>query len=110
VPSDLETKAYQFTSSNYTPSTAGEVNEFRAGGRTALEPIVEPLLDGDATAFYLLANSGQIDTVEYAYVDGYEGLRVETFASEDVDGIKLRATLDFAAKAVDWRGMFKSKP
>lgn len=110
VPSDLETKAYQFTSSNYTPTTAGEVNEFRAGGRTALEPIVEPLLDGDATAFYLLANSGQIDTVEYAYVDGYEGLRVETFASEDVDGIKLRATLDFAAKVVDWRGMVKSKP
>lgn len=110
VPSDLETKAYQFTSSNYTPTEAGQVNEFRAGGRTALEPIVEPLLDSDPTAFYLLANSGQIDTVEYAYVDGYEGLRVETFASEDVDGIKLRATLDFAAKAVDWRGMVKSKP
>lgn len=110
VPSDLETKAYQFTSSNYTPTEAGQVNEFRAGGRTALEPIVEPLLDGDATAFYLLANSGQIDTVEYAYVDGYEGLRVETFVSEDVDGIKLRATLDFATKVVDWRGIVKSKP
>lgn len=110
VPSDLETKAYQFTSSNYTPTTAGEVNEFRAGGRTALEPIVEPLLDGDATAFYLLASSAQIDTVEYAYVDGYEGLRVETFVSEDVDGIKLRATLDFAAKAMGWKGMVKSKP
>lgn len=110
VPSDLETKAYQFTSSNYTPTTAGEVNEFRAGGRTSVEPIVEPLLDVDPTAFFLLASAGQVDTVEYAYVDGYEGLRVETFVSEDVDGIKLRATLDFATKATDWRGMVKSKP
>lgn len=109
VPSDLETAAYQFTSANYQPTAPGQVNEFRAGGRTALEPIVEPLLDASsATAFYLLAASGQVDTVEYAYVDGYEGLRIETFASEDVDGIKLRATLDFATKAVDFRGMVKS--
>lgn len=109
VPSDLETKAYQFTSPNYVPATPGAVNEFRTGGRTALEPVVEPLLDANsATAFYLLAASGQIDTVEYAYVDGYEGLRVETFTSEDVDGIKLRATLDFATKAVEHRGLAKS--
>lgn len=109
VPSDLETKAYQYTSPNYVPANPGDVNEFRAGGRTALEPIVESLLDANsATAFYLLGRSAQVDTVEYAYVDGYEGLRTETFASEDVDGVKLRATLDFAAKALEHRGMVKS--
>ena len=109
VGSDLETQAYQFTSPNYSPTEPGAVNEFRSGGRTALTPVVEPLLDAaSATAFYLLANSAQVDTVEFAYVDGYEGLRTETFASEDVDGIKLRATLDFAAKVMDYRGMAKS--
>lgn len=109
IPSDLETLAYQFTSPNYQPTKTGDINEFRTGGRTALEPIVEPLLDAiSPEAFFLLARAGQVDTVEYAYVDGYEGLRTETFASEDVDGVKLRATLDFAAKALDHRGMAKS--
>lgn len=109
VPSDLETLAYQYTSPNYQPTKSGDINEFRTGGRTALEPIVETLLDAvSPSEFYLLARAGQVDTVEYAYVDGYEGLRTETFASEDVDGVKLRASLDFAAKALDYRGMAKS--
>lgn len=109
VPSDLEQAAYTFTSSNYTPTNMADVNEFRAGGRTAVEPIVEPLLDEVSTAsWYMAARSGQIDTVEYAYVDGSEGVRTETFASEDIDGVKVRATLDFAAKVIDWRGVAKA--
>ena len=109
VPSDLEQAAYTFTSSNYSPTTMADVNEFRAGGRTAVEPIVEPLLDEVSTAaWYMAARSGQIDTVEYAYVDGSEGVRTETFASEDIDGVKVRATLDFAAKVIDWRGLAKA--
>ena len=109
VPSDLEQDAYTFTSSSYVPAKASDVNEFRAGGRTAVEPIVEPLLDEvSTTAWYMAASSGQIDTVEYAYVDGSEGVRTETFASEDIDGVKVRATLDFAAKVIDWKGLQKA--
>lgn len=109
VPSDLEQLAYQYTSGNYVPAKASDVNEFRAGGRTAVEPIVEPLLDEvSTTAWYMAASSGQIDTVEYAYVDGSEGVRTETFASEDIDGVKVRATLDFAAKVIDWKGLQKA--
>ena len=109
VPSDLEQLAYQFTSSNYVPAKAADVNEFRAGGRTSVEPVVEPLLDElSATAWFFAARSGQIDTVEFAYVDGSEGVRTETFASEDIDGVKVRATLDFAAKVIDWKGLHKA--
>lgn len=109
VPSDLETTAYQLTSANYTPAKQTDINEFAAGGRTAVEPVVEPLLDEkSATAWYMAASAGQIDTVEFAYVDGSEGVRTETFASEDIDGVKVRATLDFAAKAIDWKGLQKA--
>ena len=109
VPSELEQTAYAFTSSNYTPAKLTDVNEFRQGGRTAVEPIVEPILDEVSTAaWYMAARSGQIDTVEFAYVDGSEGVRTETFASEDIDGVKVRATLDFAAKVIDWRGLQKA--
>ena len=33
---DLEQVAYQFTSSQFVPAKSGDINEFRAGGRTAL--------------------------------------------------------------------------
>lgn len=109
VPTAQEQIAYQYTSSNYTPAKAGDVNEFRAGGRTAVEPIVEPLLDGNsATAWYLASNSGEIDTVEYCWLDGAEGVWIENEIGFDVDGMKVKARLDFAAKVVDHRGLWKN--
>jgi hypothetical protein len=108
-PAALEQTAYQLTSANYVPAKAGDVNEFRSGGRTALTPIIEPLLDASsATAWYLASDSGQIDTVEYCYLDGAEGPVIESDVGFDVDGISYKCRLDFAAKAVDYRGMYKA--
>lgn len=112
VPAALEQSAYQFTSSQYVPAAPANVNEFRAGGRTALEPIVEAYLDGTTngtTAWYLAADSGQIDTIEYCYLDGAEGMYMETQIGFDVDGIRLKGRLDFASAAIDWRGLYKNK-
>lgn len=108
VPAALEQTAYQLTSSNYTPSTKAEVNEFRAGGRTALTPIVEPILDGSsAKAWYLAAATSQVDTVEYCYLDGAEGPVIESQAGFETDGVNWKCRLDFAAKAIDSRGLYK---
>ena len=109
VPSALEQTAYQYTSANYVPAKPGDVNEFRQGGRTALEPVVEPILDANsATAWYLAADNAQIDTVEYCYLDGAEGPIIETEMGFEVDGISYKCRLDFAAKAIDHRGLLKS--
>lgn len=109
VPAALEQSAYQFTSTQYVPATKAEINEFRTGGRTALEPVVEPLLDASsATAWYLAAQNSQVDTVEYCYLDGAEGPVIESEMGFDVDGISYKCRLDFAAKAVDYRGLYKS--
>lgn len=109
VPAALEQTAYQLTSSNYVPATKGEINEFRSGGRTALEPVVEPLLDASsATAWYLAASNSQVDTVEYAYLDGAEGPVIESEMGFEIDGISYKCRLDFAAKAVDFRGLYKA--
>jgi phage head maturation protease len=108
VPAALEQTAYQLTSSNYVPAKATDVNEFRTGGRTALEPIVEPILDAaSAAAWYLASDSNQVDTVEYCYLDGAEGPVIETELGFEVDGISYKCRLDFAAKAVDHRGLHK---
>lgn len=108
-PASLEQLAYQLTSSNYVPAKGSDVNEFRQGGRTALEPIIEPILDANsATAWYLASDNGQIDTVEYCYLDGAEGPVIETDVGFETDGISYKCRLDFAAKAVDFRGLYKA--
>lgn len=109
VPAALEQTAYQLTSSQYTPATTGAINEFRSGGRTAVQPVIEPLLDGNsATAWYLAANSNQTDTVEYCYLDGFDSPVVETENSFSTDGVSMRCRHDFAVKAIDHRGLYKS--
>lgn len=105
----LEQTAYQLTSANYVPAQQSSINEYRAGGKTALTPIVEPLLgDGTATAWYAFADSAMIDTVEYRYVDGYEGPVIDTEQGFDVDGMRMKCRLDYAAAVIDWRGLQSS--
>ena len=109
VPATQEALAYQYTSANYVPTQPSGVNEFRAGGRTALEPIVEAVLDAaSTTAWYLAADNGAIDTVEYCYLEGAAGPVIESEPGFEVDGISYKARLDFAAKAIDYRGLYKN--
>lgn len=108
VPAALEQDAYQLTSSNYVPAKQSDTNEFRTGGRTAVEPIVEPILDGvSGVQWYLASNNSQVDTVEYCYLDGAEGPVIESQTGFETDGITWKCRLDFAAKAVDHRGLYK---
>jgi hypothetical protein len=105
VPAALEVKAQQYTSSAYVSAKSTDINPF-AG---ALVPIVEPRLDAaSATAWYLAADPAQIDTLEYCYLDGNEGVYIETRNGFEVDGMEIKARLDFAAKAIDHRGLFKN--
>jgi hypothetical protein len=109
VPATQEHLAYQFTSSQYVPAKSTDVNEFRAGGRTSIEPIVEALLDANsATSWYLAAGNETVDTVEYAYLDGAEGVQMGSRIGFNVDGVEIKASLDFAAAVVDHRGLSKN--
>ncbi len=109
APAALEQVVYQYTSANYVPATASAINEFRAGGRTALEPVIEPRLDAaSATAWYLAADPATVDTVEYCYLEGNEGVYTETRVGFEVDGVEMKVRHDFAAKALDYRGLFQN--
>ncbi|NYH13434.1 hypothetical protein GGD41_000662 [Paraburkholderia bryophila] len=104
VPAALETVAGQYTSNQYVPNQANQQNPFYS----TLTPIVEPRLDAvSTTAWYLAADPAAIDTVEYCYLEGEQGLYTEQDLDFDVDGLKVKARLDFAAKALDYRGLFK---
>lgn len=102
VPAELETLAAQFLAST-TPSTPGVMNPW--AGQLTLIP--EPRLTS-ALQWYFIASPSQIDTIEYAYLAGMEGPQISSYTDEDTDGVVIKATHCFGAKAIDWRGMYRS--
>jgi hypothetical protein len=106
VPTALETVAQQFTvQTNIIVTQQSNINPV---GPT-LTVVPEPRLDANSTAnWYLFSDPGMIDTIEYSYLEGQEGVYLETRMGFDVDGMELKAREDFAAKALDWRGMVKN--
>jgi hypothetical protein len=117
VPPGLETIADQFTTA-VTPASAGVVNPF--AGRLVV--ISEPRLEGgirsadlggtpiagDALAWYMTASLDQIDMINYGYLDGNDGPVLDTRLGFDIDGVEYKCREDFAAKAVEYRGMYKN--
>lgn len=104
VPAALEMAALQFTSAQFVAAAPGNINP---AVNTSLTPIVEPRL-ASATQWYLIADSAEVDTVEYAYLEGMESPQITTYTDEDTDGVVVKCTHNFGSKATDWRGMARS--
>ena len=77
----------------------------------SLTKIVEGRLDAagnGTTNWYMSVDPSQIDTIEYCYLEGQQGVYIETRQGFDVDGVEIKARLDFAAGAIDFRGLSKN--
>jgi hypothetical protein len=61
-----------------------------------------------AQPYYFSADPGQVDVIEISYLQGQEGVYLETKQGFEVDGIEIKARLDFAAKVLDYRGLYKN--
>ena len=106
VPAALELKAEQMVAQNIVPA---ETRNVVPQSIRTLSPIAEPRLDAVSdTAWYLAASPNQIDTIEYAYLEGQQGAYIEIRDGFDVDGVEIKCRLDFGAKAIDWRGLYKN--
>jgi hypothetical protein len=106
LPAALETTALQLIypmNLAVTAATAGIPEWVRS-----LIPITEPRLDANSqTGWYLIADPADIDTIEYCYLEGQEGVYFETRQGFEVDGMEMKARMDFAAAAIEYRGMAK---
>jgi phage head maturation protease len=100
VPPALETEAEKWLAT-VSPAKAADVNPF-AG---SLSLVVEPRLTS-AARWYVTADPGEIDGMEFAYLSGNEGPQVESKSGWDVDGVEIRVILDFGAGFLDHRGWF----
>lgn len=102
VPPDLETKAEQVLA-EIAASAVADVNPFSK----KLALVVEPRL-ADPKAWYISASPSEIDTIEYAYLEGTEGPQIETEQGFDIDGMRFKVRQDFGAAFLDWRGVYKN--
>ncbi|MBU9710145.1 hypothetical protein KSP24_25055, partial [Paenibacillus sp. AK121] len=89
-----------------TPAQVSGVNAFA----NRLEIIEEARLlpAAGAKPWFLAADPSRIDTVEFGYLEGNNGVYTETRNGFEVDGIEIKARHDFAYKAIDWRGLFQN--
>jgi DNA-directed RNA polymerase subunit F len=102
VGPDKELEAYQYATANIVANDQSKVNPFASG----LQVIVEPRLSGNT--WFLSSSPGMIDTIEYAYLEGEQGLFTEQRNGFEVDGLEIKARLVFGAKAIDWRGLYRN--
>lgn len=103
VGPDKELEAYQFTSSNYVPAKNADINDSR---NASLQVIVDARITG--SQWYLFAAPGLVDTFEYAYLEGEQGVFTETREGFEVDGMEIKARLVFGAAWIDYRGAYKN--
>lgn len=94
-----ETIAWQYTSAQYVPATAGTTNPFRG--------VYEPIVDANITGnnWYLFADPAVAPVFIYGYLDGAAGPQVRTTNPLSTDGaVQVDVWMDFGVGAIDWRG------
>jgi len=107
VPAAKETVAQQYCAINI-PQNAVDATKWNPFGGTLI-PVAEPRLDANSAAsWYLFCDASQIDMIEVGTLDGMRGPRIETRNGFDIDGTEIKASYDIAAKAIDFRGMYKN--
>jgi hypothetical protein len=105
TPTSLETAALQLIAPINLVATTDPTKVIPEWVRT-LTPVVEPRLDAASTkAWYLACRPGLIDTIEYCYLEGQDGVYMENKIEFGVDGFQIKARLDFGAAAIDYRGL-----
>jgi hypothetical protein len=104
VPAALETDAERFIL-QIVETMTDEVNPFKGKLKVAAEPRLD---DDSAARWYLFASTSQLDMIELGTLDGERGPQIETRDGFDIDGMEVKARMDLAAKAIDWRGMWRN--
>ena len=111
---------WELVNSTTNPASANSnvKNRFGAGGQVPLTPVVEPRLQGgvtlngttaagSGTAWHLAADPSRIDTVEVCFLAEEPAPVTEEQDGFRVDGRQYKIRHTVAAKAIDYRGLYK---
>ena len=103
VPAALETVGERMLARLY-PAETKNANPF-AGG--LLELRVEPRLDAiSAYRWYVSGDPAVIPALEYSYLEGFAGPKIETRQGWEILGVEFRCYMDLGCGVVGFRGTF----
>lgn len=100
VPAALESVARQMMT-NFNPTTTADVQPYTLG------VVVDPRLDAASVTTWYLAAANQ-SALEYGYLDGAEGPQITEKEGFEVDGMQIKARLDFGCGFVSPVGWVKA--
>jgi hypothetical protein len=102
IPPEIETTTEKMLAV-LAPASSAEVNPFQG----ALKIIVDPWLSS-ATAWYVAADPARSDGLLLAHLEGEVGPQIESRVGFDVDGLEIKARLDFGCGFVDHRPWYRN--
>ena len=74
-----------------------------------LVPVADPRLSAmSTTAWYMVADPKQIDTIEIAFMDGQETPTIEEDRDFDTDSFRYKCRTIAGVGVMDWRGFVKN--
>lgn len=107
VPAALEDTARVLMASETDPSQSNSRKPNPVRG--AFNVIVNARLDtASTTAWYLAANPSVFDVIEVGYLDGNPNPFLEEQDGWNIDGVEFKVRIDAAAKALEWRTLYKN--
>lgn len=110
IPPDLyiaARKLLESTGSVTTEQNSGVINPLRGLVTPIVDPFMVDATSNGTTAWALVADNSQIDTVEVGLLNGVDAPAVEEQEGFEVLGMRFRIYAEFGAKAIDWRGILK---
>jgi hypothetical protein len=116
VPAAISATALQVLGSIADPSVGGSaagnsntLNIYGPNGNRPLKVVIDPVLDGNsATAWYLAADTSQVDTVEITFLEGEQSPVLENEWDFDKDVYKYKVRQTFGVAAIDYRGLYRN--
>ena len=93
------------SSTSVASANAGTTNIYQGAYETVKEPELNAAQGGSDTRFILAADQNEVDTFEYAYLQGLEAPVIEQEMSFERLGMKRRIYQAFGVKALDYRGL-----
>ena len=108
IPLELETNAEILLRSTALPQdgmSQGVVNPWA----NRLIPVADPRLSAmSTTAWYMVADPNQIDTIEMAFMDGQETPTIEEAEDYDTASFRYKCRTFAGVGVIDWRGFVKN--
>ena len=110
VPTGKDVAVMRLISSPIDPEAKlpGVPNPFQGRLIIISDPMLRFGKGGSATAWYLVADSNQVDTIEVDFLNGKDVPTMESQVSFDMLGIQYRMYHDWGVKAIDYRGLYKN--